>query len=270
MSHVMGLLLTIPAVLAATGSIAASLAPHRAVYDLVLTSKSMDLLDGSGRIAIELRQGTCGTFDLDYRFVARFEREDATVVTDQQTVSTENTVANTFTFTTKTFVDGAPAWVIRGQATNSGSSTRVDLQEPEVRSIQLPLSVFPSAHTRELVEKAKAGESIVETRLFDGDNEADKLLSTTALITPIEEDSPSAERVARELPEELRGLQAWRVNEAYYNSDSDPEGLPLFQTTYTLFENGISGEIAFDTGDYGFAGTLTQLDLLAAPDCPRQ
>ena len=72
------------------------------------------------------------------------------------------------------------------------------------------------------------------------------------------------------MPEELRGLQGWRVNEAYYNSDSDPEGLPLFQTTYTLFENGISGEIAFDTGDYGFAGTLTQLDLLAAPDCPRQ
>lgn len=158
MARVIGPLMMIPAAFLATGSLAATLAPHRAVYDLVLTSKSMDLIDGSGRIAIELRQETCGTFDLDYRFIARFAREDATVVTDQQTVSTEDAVANTFSFTTKTFVDGAPAWVLQGKAIISGSSTRVELQEPETRSFNLPLSIFPSAHTMDLIEKAKAGE----------------------------------------------------------------------------------------------------------------
>ncbi|MCK5931698.1 protein of unknown function [Fulvimarina manganoxydans] len=276
MARFIGLLPVVPIALMASGSLAATLAPHRAVYDLALTSRSMDLIDGSGRIAMEFRQETCGTFDLDYRFVARFEREDATVVTDQQTVSAEDAAANTFTFTTRTFVDGAAAWVIRGKATNSDSSTRVELEEPEARSFDLPLSVFPSAHTMELIEKAKAGERIVETKLFDGDNEADKLLSTTAIITAVGEETSSDEGVgrvtddAREVPEKLDGLRAWEVKEVYYNSDSDPDGLPLFETTYTLYENGISGEIAFETGDYGFAGTLTQLELFEVPDCRPQ
>ena len=273
MLRVIGVWLVIHTVLIATGSVAATLAPHRAVYDIVLTSKSMDLVDGSGRIAIELRQETCGKFDLDYRFVARFEREDATVVTDQQTVSTEDNVANTFTFETKTFVDSAPAWVIRGKAVNSGTSTKVELEEPEVRSFELPLSVFPSAHTMELIERAKAGERIVETKLFDGDNEADKLLSTTAIISPVGdatsfgEGTGQADDVAREVPDELRGLQAWRVDESYYNSDSDPDGLPLFETTCILYENGVSGSIAFDTGDYGFSGALSSLHLLDGAGC---
>nr|WP_323133129.1 DUF1849 family protein [Aurantimonas coralicida] len=116
----------------------------------------------------------------------------------------------------------------------------------------------------------------MESRLFDGDNEADKLLSTTAIITPVGKDASSGEsggqtnEAAREVPEELVGLQAWRVDESCYNSDSDPDGLPLFRTTYILYENGISGRIAFETGDYGFAGALTQLDLLETPACTPQ
>ncbi|MBC8130906.1 MAG: hypothetical protein H7Y08_11375 [Rhizobiaceae bacterium] len=50
----------------------------------------MALLGGSARIASKLERKSCERVDLDYRFGARFEREDATVVTDQQTVSVED------------------------------------------------------------------------------------------------------------------------------------------------------------------------------------
>ncbi|MBC6717184.1 DUF1849 family protein [Aurantimonas sp. DM33-3] len=250
---------------------AADIVPHLAVYDMSMLRKSSDLVGGSGRIALKLERETCEQIELDYRFVARFEREDATVVTDQQTVSVENFAARAYHFTTRTFVDNVEGWVIRGSATNTDTRTRVEIAEPSAETFDLPLSVFPTAHTMDLIDMAIAGESLVEARLYDGDNEAGKLLTTTAIITPVEAEAtppgPANPEAASSPVAAMLDLRRWRVAESYYNSDSKLDGLPLFQTSYTLYENGISDDIIIDNGDYAFSGSLSKLELAAAPDC---
>lgn len=159
------------------------LAPHQAVYNLSLASESSAIVDAEGRIAMELKTDKCGIYDLDYRFVARFQQEQEFTLTDQQTNSTENRAGTEFEFTTKTFVDGAPEKEIRGAARQDGDMTKVAMQSPVARQFDLPLSAFPMQHTAELIARAKAGERIVETKLFDGDDDAEKLLSSTAIIT---------------------------------------------------------------------------------------
>lgn len=245
-----------------------SLAPHVAVYDLALLRKSGDLLDGSARIASRLERKSCGRVDLDYRFVARSEREDATVVTDQLTVSIEDDDAGTFSFTTRTFVDNEPESVIRGTASTTGAGTKVEIVEPEPGTFDLPVSVFPSAHMRDLIDKASAGERIVETRLYDGDNEAGKMLTTTAVITAADDRSTAgtANRASNGL-DGLDGLRRWRIDESFYNTDGAADGSALFRTIYTLYENGVSDDITIDTGDYAFAGSLFKLELGQAPQC---
>src|SRR3954468_12183361 len=106
------------AMLLASTALAAAqpLAPHQAVYELSLAPGSTDFVDAEGRIALKLQTETCGVYALDYRFVAKFQQEEEVTVTDQQTVSTENAEGTDFSFTTKTFVDGAPQKEIRGQA----------------------------------------------------------------------------------------------------------------------------------------------------------
>ncbi|MCD1645120.1 EipB family protein [Aurantimonas coralicida] len=250
---------------------AADIMPHLAVYDMSMLRKSSDLVGGSGRIALKLERETCEQIELDYRFVARFEREDATVVTDQQTVSVENFAARAYDFTTRTFVDNVEAWVIRGSATNTDTRTRVEIAEPSAETFDLPLSVFPSAHTMDLIDRAIAGESFVETRLYDGDNEAGKLLTTTAIITPVQGEAtppaPANPDGSPSLVTAMRDMRRWRVAESYYNSDSKLDGLPLFQTSYILYENGVSDDIMIDNGDYAFSGSLSKLELASAPDC---
>ncbi|BDA84242.1 ATP-binding protein [Aureimonas sp. SA4125] len=253
---------------------AAQLVPHRAVYELSLTRKSFDLLGGIGRIAADVEIPACGRFDTDYRFVARFEREDKTVVTDQQTVSVEDVAAGTFDFTTKTFVDNAPEAVLRGRAVNGAKGTQVSIEEPERSKFDLPLSVFPSAHTVALIENAKAGERFVQTPFFDGDIEEDMMLTTTAIITPTKPEGSGSERAKTSTGEhvdgKLHGIASWRVTESYFDrhTDADGSGQPLYQTSYTLYENGISDDITIDNGDYAFAGSLSRLDLKPVPTCP--
>ncbi|MBP0615443.1 EipB family protein [Jiella mangrovi] len=66
----------------------------------------------------------------------------------------------------------------------------------------------------------------------------------------------------------LKGLTAWRVTESFYNSDSDEDGLPVFETIYTLFENGVTGNQILKFDGYTLNARLASLELRGAPDCP--
>ncbi len=266
------LLISFVAALPAIAS-AQELVPHRASYDLSMREGDSDLVDAQGRIAIEMRRKTCDTYDLDYRFVARFQQEQELIVTDQQTRSTESADGKRFDFETKTFIDASPENAVTGTASTRGDVTRVALTAPKVRTIEVPKSLFPMQHTIVLIEQAKAGARIVETRLYDGDEEAEKLLTSTAVIAPVPE---SAAKVAEAAPgdrgasptDQLSGLAAWRISESFYNSDSDPDGLPIFETAYTLYENGVSDDLVLTYDGYTLAGGLASLDLFEMPDCP--
>ncbi|HEY9056639.1 MAG TPA: DUF1849 family protein [Aurantimonas sp.] len=253
------------------------LVPHRASYDLSMRGGDGDLVDAQGRIAIEMHRKTCETYELDYRFVARFQQEQELIVTDQQTHSRESADGERFEFETKTFIDASPESAVIGTASTRGDVTRVALTAPKVRTVEVPKSMFPMQHTRALIEQAKAGTRILETRLYDGDEEVEKLLTSTAVIAPATEggtgpDGKAAETASSDRSaspsDQLAGLAAWRISESFYNSDSDPDGLPIFQTAYTLYENGVSDDLVLTFDGYTLAGGLASLDLFEMPACP--
>ena len=67
---------------------------------------------------------------------------------------------------------------------------------------------------------------------------------------------------------QLSGLRSWRISESFYDSDSDADGMPVFETAYTLYENGISDDLVLSFDGYRLAGGLASLDLLDVPTCP--
>ena len=231
------------------------------------------------------------------------------MVTDQQTQTLENLADGTLAFKTRTLVDGTEQQVVRGTAVNTGEETHVAFVEPESRSVSVPLAAFPMQHTLALIEKAEAGERIVQSPLYDGDPTPEKGLSTTAIIGPApdspaepkdaEERAPLADEAApaadtrsetaegdmrdddddrgeAENPmavevspaSQLSGLRSWRISESFYDSDSDADGMPVFETAYTLYENGISDDLVLSFDGYRLAGGLASLDLLDVPACP--
>ena len=280
------LLSTLPAIVPSVGAASAAtvttpttIAPHRASYRLALKENEGDIADAEGRIAFSVEEKDCKAYALDYRFVARFQQDQEMVVTDQWTKSSESTDGQRLDFQTKTFVDTQPQSETQGTAATSDGKTSIALSMPQDKRIDIPAAMFPMAHTIALIDKAKAGERIVEEPIFDGDSDAEKKLTSTAIIAPVSQTAsaptgdPGQEQAettpaSPELVAKLDGLKAWRVSESFYNTDSDADGHPVFQTAYTLYENGVSDDLVLTFDGYSLAGGLVSLDLLDRPDCP--
>lgn len=236
---------------------AAWLRPHQAVYDLSLATQTEEIIAVEGRIAYTLKAETCGDYEIDYRFAARFHQQDASTLTDQRTLSKETNGGNNFAFEIHTYVDGEDQGIIKGTATNADDTTAVAMTDPVRREFDLPLSRFPLAHTSDLIARAQKGERFVESRLFDGDVEAEKLVTTTSVILPA---APGQQ-------ETVKGLKSWRIDESYFNNDSNDSGMPVFRARYRLYENGVSDEMRLDFGDYELKGNLSKLTYINGPAC---
>ena len=48
----------------------------------------------------------------------------------------------------------------------------------------------------------------------------------------------------------LAGLRAWPVSVSYYKHDGGADETPSYQVSFTLFDNGVSGDIKLDYGDF--------------------
>ena len=247
-------LIPIPSAMAAP----VSLAPHEAVYDLTLDQPGSGINGAQGRIALQLKSESCDSMSLDYRFVVRFHEDSELTVTDQHTLSRESRSGDRFEFETKTSIDGAEQESVKGKAVTEGDRTHIDYEQPVVRQTEIPKAAFPLGHTAAIIEKARAGQRIFETPLFDGDNEAEKGLTTTAIITSAK---PEAKPQGPADPT-LAGVKSWMIVESYYNKDSDRDGMPIFETRYRLYENGVSDELRMNFGAYALKGNLTRLTLL--------
>nr|WP_255338523.1 DUF1849 family protein [Jiella sp. LLJ827] len=353
------------------------LVPHRAAYDLALEEASDAMAAVDGRIAIEMARTDCEAQDIDYRFVARFVQDQEMIVTDQQIKMREALDGSTLDFDAKTFVDTISDNVIKGRAETKGETTVVRYSQPTEREVEIPRSLYPLDHTRAIIAAAERGDVIFQAHVFDGDAEAEKMTTTTAIITPLSDEEvrqelqaaddtakarrdaqsgmrneaaaadedqaptttddpatpneletgaepeastdadpsaaddladvqderlPTEEGASRDedasadggvsgpdqqdgaatdaaiaeeaanpglsLSDQLSGLKAWRVSESFYNTDSDADGLPVFESTYTLFENGVTGDQLLQFDGYSLSGKLVDLELLEGASCP--
>ena len=78
---------------------------------------------------------------------------------------------------------------------------------------------------------------------------------------------PKLEHAAKD--KGLGELASWPVSIGYF----EPKGgdlTPSYQIDFRLYENGVSRELLIDYGDFSIHGTLTSLEYLKAPECPRR
>lgn len=265
-------LLASTALAASPAPAARLLAPHRAVYDLALgkTSNDATISGLTGRMVYEFNGSPCDGYTVTFRFVTQFENGETSQVTDQQTTTYEEGDGKSFRFATKSFVDQNLEKEVRGTAAIEGDSTTVELEKPKPNEIELARTQFPTQHLIELLKKAEAGETFYETTLFDGSEEADRLLTTTVVIG-------KKARMAQNDPERpaldaLKEAAFWPVNIAYFDQESEGgEELPVYQIGFKLYQNGVTRDLVMDYGDFSMKGKLVDLSMLEAPkDCPAQ
>ncbi|WP_313616128.1 cell envelope integrity EipB family protein [Agrobacterium sp.] len=252
------------------GTAATGLIAHRAVYDLELrdSSERSGIEDMSGRMVYEFTGSACQGYKTDFRFVTQINTGDAVRMTDQQTTTFEDSAARKFTFDTKSFTDDKLDKEVGGSASDSDAGTVVDLVRPDSRKVDLVASDFPTEHMLQVIDNARAGKRMFESRIFDGSDDGDESLITSTLVgksqTPVSDDKEASEAG------QFAKAPFWPVTIAYFNDKSGADSLPIYRMSFKLYENGITRDLVLDYGDFVLTGKLKKLDILETASCEKQ
>jgi hypothetical protein len=248
-----------------------ALQAHRAVYDLSLDKASdrSGITGISGRMVYEFNGSPCEGYTVKFRFVTQIATNDnATKLTDQQTTTFEDAEGKTFSFVTKSFVDQNLDKEVKGTATKETKGLKVDIDKPEKNSLELAATQFPTQHLVELIDKAEKGENFYETNLFDGSEDANKVMTTTVVVgkkADADKTDPEAPALAK-----LATDKYWPVDIAYFDgTDKSGEEVPEYRISFKLHENGITRDLVMDYGEFSMTGKLVNLSLFdQSKACP--
>jgi hypothetical protein len=263
-----------PAIHAAQAAGFEILVPHRAAYDVRLkdSTERSGIEAMTGRIVYEITGNECEGVTIRYRFVTNITSPDTTYQTDQQVSTFESPDGKEFTFLTKTFVDRKPENEVRGSAVRTAQGLKVELAAPQARQLALPDGIFMSSHMINVIEKARAGETLVRAPVFDGSEGADEVVLSSTFVgsarmleTPV--DGETAEAI-----KPLAGMEAWPVTISYFDSEANnsAEQVPSYEASFLLYPNGVSRRLVMRYPDYSLTGELSSLEMLAATPCSKK
>lgn len=243
-----------------------TLLPHRAVYDLTLerADEKSGISGVTGRMVYEFNGSACEGYTTNFRFVTRIDMEGQDQrVTDQQATTFEAGDGSRFRFVNKTFVDKELVKEVHGNATLTDKNTDVVLTKPEKQNLLLAHSQFPTSHMVELIEKAEKGETFYQSTIFDGSDEANKIMATTSVIgsgsvIPADAETKILGSLAKD--------KSWPVTVAYFDDEESDQGLPVYRINFKLFKNGVTRDLNMDYGDFAMKGTLVNLEMFKPVD----
>jgi hypothetical protein len=283
----------------ALGAEAVHLAPHRAVYDLSLSGSSgTRAVEGArGRIVFDFTGDACKGFALQYRQVTVLESsESGTRTSDLRNTTFESGDGRSFRFRTQSDLNGKAAAPVDGNAERGDKGVDITLKQPKRGEMAVPGEVlFPAAHMKRLIEAARAGQSTVAVKVFDGSDDGRKVYDTLAVIGPQravaakgeaakpDATKPGADKPGAAGPQAARpasvpadavlrqGAMAtmphWPVTLSYF-SPGEGERTPVYVLAFDLYENGVSGALRLDYGEFSLKGELSRIDLTPeSKDC---
>jgi hypothetical protein len=248
---------------------AAPLASHRAVYELTLdkATGSKAPAQARGRIVFDF-SASCEGYVQNFRQITELTPDEGSnKLSDMRSATFESLDAADYRFKIETKVDSASAEEVDGKARKEKDAhVGVDLTRPKRAHLDIsggPL--FPSEHLRHIIAAARAGETLLEARVYDGTGEGDKAFETLTVIgKPIE--TPATEKAAR--IDALERMKRWRVSISYFETGKR-DGQPLYVLSFDLFDNGISRALKLDYGDFILKGEMTELTLQPATACKK-
>jgi hypothetical protein len=250
------------------------LAAHRAIYEMTLddarTASGITGIDG--RMVFEFTGSECNGYSLNMRMVTQMtDSQGQTNLTDLRSSTWEQGDGQKFRFQSTQYLNDKLGDVTMGRAVREtpNEAVKVNLSQPARAELDLAGPVlFPTQHSLALIDAARAGLALFQARIYDGSEKGRKVYDTTAFIGAMVAPGadPKLEAVAKD--KGLGELASWPVSIGYFEPKGD-DLTPSYQIDFRLYENGVSRELLIDYGDFSIHGTLTSLEYLKAPECPK-
>lgn len=267
-----GLATAILATAMPAAAVAGPIAPHRAIYDLVLDGRSDNskLAAVEGRLAFEVSEAGCDGWTVNFRMANRYSPMEGPVrVIDTQSTSYESVDGAKFDYSEKTFVNQKLDSETRlkvtrdsASADGAGSITLPDNKDFTVEAGAL----FPLQHQVKIMASARNGTGRDASVVFDG-SEKEKPVRTITFIGKEKSPGNVMLRSGNAQLDPLRSLRAWPVTMSYYATGDGEEETPNYSITFDLFENGVATSLRMDYGTFKMRGELSQLELFDPETC---
>ena len=243
------------------------LQPHVAVYDLSLKDAQdrLGIVGVNGRLAIEVSGSECEDWTVKFRMVSQFQSDDQTTrLLDTQSSTWEAGDGKSINVSQRHYVDSSLDSESKvAAAQDAAGRTRGTVDKPKPQEFALADgTIFPVKHLQRLLEAAKRGELRDESNVFDGTEGSKAYTAITFLGRPREKGSHKTELVSKG-GEELANVRAWPATISYYDQaqQENNDGLPSYEVSVEMFENGLSGDMVIDYGDYALSAKLAKLQL---------
>ncbi|WP_208440596.1 cell envelope integrity EipB family protein [Bartonella raoultii] len=238
------------------------IAPHRAIYDFQLDSVSheMTISGMTGRMVYELTGSACQGYTTRFRFISRTHMEDMPVrLTDQQTTSYETGDSRIFHFNVTDQVGQEIAHRAEGVAERVQDGIMVKLKKPKEKEYKLAAAEFPIMQLKNIIRNAKAGRHFYNVTVFDGTDKADKVIKESIVIG--EKILPASDIETKKMGK-LDEEESWPITISYFDDVEKKDGLPVYRTSFFLYENGVMRDLRMDYGTFTVRAQLNSLEFL--------
>jgi hypothetical protein len=250
------------------------IAPHRAVYDLGLKSAQprSGIAGATGRMVLEVSGSKCDGWTVNFRIVNEFSLAAGdTRLVDSRSSSWEAGDGSTMRYSQRQYVNNRLESDVLITATRGGEEEpgKGEIEKPEKQGFTLaPSTIFPVAHQNRLIAAARRDLKRDESLVYDGSDGGNSFLAIS-FIGPRNEPAPLGPQVTGNGAEVLSRLAAWPVTISYFptNGDTHGEETPSHQVSFTMYENGVAGDLTLDYGDFALDGTLKTVEMMEQPAC---
>ncbi|MGH6908132.1 MAG: EipB family protein [Aestuariivirga sp.] len=252
---------------------AATIAAHRAIYDLKLvrSNEGSSLASVNGRLAFEIQGSVCEGWTVSFRMVNQFSpAEGAQRIVDTQSTSFESGDGLDMQYSQKEFVDRKLRVETRIKVSRPTAQAEAagEMAEDKAKPFTVPGGAFfPMQHQLNLMDKAERSETRDTSLIFDGSDGA-TTYRAISFIGRRKNAGGNARDNANSVAKPLAALASWPVSISYYKTDTADQETPSYQVGFDLYANGVATGLVLDYGEFVLGGELAQMELLKSDPCP--
>ena len=281
--HVLTLCLALGAALSASSASAFGIAkkdpisiqPHRALYDVTLTSiqSGGQLVDIRGKMFFEWKK-SCESWTTDHRSSLVYEYSDGTSARiNSDFASYETLDGKTLSFSSRRENNGAVFEEYRGHASlnpvdEGAASGNATYSVPASLDFKLPKNTFfPMQHTMEILERAKHGEKFFNATLFDGSD--DKGPQQVNVFIGNAVDATAGYANSRRIDASLLKSPAHKMRLAFFDPKDDMSAAD-YEMDLVALDNGVVSDIEIIYDNFTIRQHVVALEKMPAPACAEQ
>lgn len=261
-----GLLLwAVPVAEALAGGV--EILPHRAVYRMELSALrgGSGVVDVTGRMDFEWRDA-CDAWTVSQRMRILVNYGSGEEIDFGLTLNTwESKDGLNYRFFIRQITGGSDSEETRGKAQldGRGKGGEASLALPDEKTVSLPAgTLFPTEHTKILLESMGREVWPLWQTVFDGSGEGGLYGVSTALVETIEPQTSVAEGL-----EAIEGQPSWRLRLAYFDLSDPVAAEPEQEQALRIYANGVLDELVLDFPEFSVRAVVEELEPLAAPAC---